>query len=64
MRPVTAVERAPAKPPAARRCGCSDLARCELRCGCGSLLARRVAEGVELKCRRCKRTLVLSLAEG
>jgi phage FluMu protein Com len=37
--------------------GCSD----ELRCGCGSLLARLVGEGVELKCRRCKRTLVLSL---
>ncbi len=35
----------------------------ELRCGCGSLLARRVPGGVELKCRRCKRTLVLPLAE-
>jgi hypothetical protein len=38
--------------------GCADL-----RCGCGSLLARRVAGGVELKCRRCKRTLVLALKE-
>ncbi len=28
----------------------------ELRCGCGSLLARVVARAVELKCRRCKRT--------
>lgn len=28
----------------------------ELRCGCGSLLARVVAGAVELKCRRCKRT--------
>jgi hypothetical protein len=28
----------------------------ELRCGCGSLLARMVAGAVELKCRRCKRT--------
>jgi hypothetical protein len=27
----------------------------ELRCGCGSLLARIVASSVELKCRRCKR---------
>jgi hypothetical protein len=36
----------------------------ELRCGCGSLLARRVEAGVELKCRRCKRTLVLPLSEG
>jgi hypothetical protein len=28
----------------------------ELRCGCGSLLARLVGGAVELKCRRCKRT--------
>jgi hypothetical protein len=28
----------------------------ELRCGCGSLLARVVGDVVELKCRRCKRT--------
>ncbi len=25
-----------------------------LRCGCGALLARWVAAGLELKCRRCK----------
>ena len=30
-----------------------------LRCSCGSLLARVVAEGVELKCRRCKRQVVV-----
>jgi phage FluMu protein Com len=30
-----------------------------LRCGCGSLLARVVAEGVELKCRRCKRHVIV-----
>jgi phage FluMu protein Com len=30
-----------------------------LRCGCGSLLARVVAEGVELKCRRCKRQVIV-----
>jgi hypothetical protein len=29
------------------------------RCTCGSLLARLVASGVELKCRRCKRIVVL-----
>ena len=29
------------------------------RCTCGSLLARLVAGGVELKCRRCKRIVVL-----
>ncbi len=33
----------------------------ELRCACGSLLARLVAGGVELKCRRCKRAVVLPL---
>jgi phage FluMu protein Com len=31
----------------------------DLRCGCGSLLARIVGAGVELKCRRCKRTIVV-----
>jgi len=33
----------------------------ELRCGCGSLLARVVGTMVELKCRRCKRTWHLPL---
>ena len=28
----------------------------DCRCACGSLLARLVEGGVELKCRRCKRT--------
>lgn len=35
--------------------------RYEMRCSCGSLLARLVTGGVELKCRRCKRTVVLPL---
>jgi hypothetical protein len=35
---------------------------CECRCSCGSLLARLVEGGVELKCRRCKRTVVVPLA--
>jgi phage FluMu protein Com len=30
-----------------------------VRCGCGSLLARYVPGGVELKCRRCKRVVVV-----
>ena len=34
----------------------------ECRCSCGSLLARLVEGGVELKCRRCKRTVVVPLA--
>ena len=33
----------------------------ELRCGCGSLLARVVGDAVELKCRRCKRTWSIPL---
>jgi phage FluMu protein Com len=33
----------------------------DCRCLCGSLLARVVAGGVELKCRRCKRTLLVPL---
>ncbi len=33
----------------------------ELRCGCGSLLARVVEDAVELKCRRCKRTWTVAL---
>jgi hypothetical protein len=32
------------------------------RCLCGSLLARAVTGGVELKCRRCKRTVLVPLA--
>jgi hypothetical protein len=34
----------------------------EIRCGCSSLLARLVVEGLELKCRRCRQTVVLRLA--
>jgi phage FluMu protein Com len=33
-----------------------------LRCACGSLLARWVAKGVEIKCRRCKRRWVIALS--
>jgi hypothetical protein len=35
----------------------------DLRCLCGSLLARLVPGGVELKCRRCHRTRVVALQE-
>jgi hypothetical protein len=35
----------------------------ECRCLCGSLVARRVPDGVEVKCRRCKRTVVLPLLD-
>ncbi len=31
----------------------------DCRCRCGGLVARIVDEGVELRCRRCKRTLLV-----
>jgi len=45
---------------------CSDCSRScadagDVRCGCGSLLARVVAGCVELKCRRCKKTWTIPL---
>ena len=36
----------------------------EHRCVCGSLLARLRPEGVELKCRRCKRVVLIPWASG
>lgn len=33
----------------------------ELRCECGSLMARITEEGVEIKCRRCKRRVIIPL---
>jgi len=42
-----------------RHLGCAGQG--ELRCGCGSLLARVVGGEVELKCRRCKRTWTIPL---
>jgi hypothetical protein len=38
-----------------------DPAHTHLRCACGSLIARFVAGQIELKCRRCKRTLLVPL---
>jgi phage FluMu protein Com len=35
----------------------------ELRCGCGSLMARLTPSGIELKCRRCKRLVVVPVSE-
>jgi hypothetical protein len=41
---------------------CAAVCDCAgLRCECGSLLARYVGGRVELKCRRCKRTLFLTI---
>lgn len=38
-----------------------DGAPTEVRCECGNLLARLTARGVEVKCRRCKRVVLLPL---
>lgn len=35
----------------------------DLRCPCGRLLARKTDEGLELKCTRCKRTVILKWTE-
>jgi hypothetical protein len=44
----------------ASECGSGEDA--ELRCACGSLLARYVEGKVELKCRRCKRTMWIAVS--
>ncbi len=33
----------------------------DVRCGCGSLLARWTPAGLELKCRRCKRQVLVQI---
>ncbi|MGH7767724.1 MAG: hypothetical protein ACREQP_09745 [Candidatus Binatia bacterium] len=43
-----------------------DSDRCRtrpFRCPCGSMLARLVPNGVELKCRKCKRQIVVPLPD-
>lgn len=35
----------------------------DVRCDCGALLARKVPGGVELRCRRCRRSVVIRLAD-
>ena len=42
----------------------SSLPSEDCRCVCGRLAARVVPEGIELKCRRCKRTLLVALPGG
>jgi hypothetical protein len=39
----------------------SDGDGADCRCICGNLVARVVADGVELKCRRCKRKLLVAV---
>jgi hypothetical protein len=43
-------------------CAEEPSAQRDCRCLCGNLLARVVGDRVELKCRRCKRTLLVPLA--
>ena len=43
--------------------GPGEAAPHECRCGCGNLLARLRQDGVELKCRRCKRAITLTFTE-
>ncbi len=31
----------------------------EMRCHCGQLMARLVDQGIELKCKRCRRLMVI-----
>ena len=35
----------------------------EVRCHCGQLMARLVDEGIELKCKRCRRLMVISFSK-
>ncbi len=42
---------------------CQPDATGDFRCLCGNLLARLVPGGVELKCRRCRRSVVVALAD-
>jgi hypothetical protein len=44
---------------ASPRCEAADACRCV----CGSLVARVVADRIELKCRRCKRKLLVPLTQ-
>jgi phage FluMu protein Com len=35
--------------------------RSEIRCDCGRLLARRAGRNIEIKCRRCDRTTLITI---
>lgn len=36
----------------------------DVRCGCGSMLAILKSNGLELKCRKCKRIVLISFPRG
>lgn len=35
----------------------------DIRCHCGQLMARLIAQGIELKCKRCRRLLVIPFSD-
>ena len=35
----------------------------QCRCECGNLLAKMVPDGIEVKCRRCKRIVLIRFAD-
>ncbi len=35
----------------------------DCRCACGALMARRTGDGIEFKCRRCKRTWLIQASD-
>ncbi len=45
--------------------GCSDRIGFpeQCRCECGNLLAKMAPEGIEVKCRRCKRIVLIRFAD-
>ena len=51
MKPRSSSPSSPSELPPRPSCGPG-----EVRCGCGSLLAKVIGQTVELKCRRCKQT--------
>ena len=51
----------PARDEKAEHCASDTGSNSEMRCCCGNLLARLVAGILEVKCRRCKRTIALSV---
>jgi hypothetical protein len=59
---VIVERRRPRGPADAPSEGKGEAASCEdFRCFCGSLLARVTPHGVQLKCRRCKRTMLVPI---
>jgi len=56
------VSLAPSISAASSSASARPLGKGDCRCACGSLLARLVEGAVELKCRRCKRTVRVPLA--